>query len=369
MRRPPNLIKSTPAPKPESALPLRGAAMNYLELYGLSKPPFGDGPQTRGYILFGSHRRAFELLIDHVVNADGVILLQGEAGIGKTATLRSVAEFAVESGLHAITISRPPNDRIDLTMLLSALQGQPATDQTTTGDAAARFLAPPPKVLLIDDLDLVPADCLRVLGSLSRRMPNDSPGPVIVLTSTAGVTTDANRPDLSQFFGVARNIVRLPRLNPTDMRQYIERSLWIAGGTTRRLITDDAMKLIIARAAGVPGLADRLMEAALTAGFARGDALITAKTIAAAVGPVTPPPRHRPQRESTVAERAMQVAAIGLLVLGASVFLYKGLRGQAISRSSVSSPTVASPLVQTNRQPASPADPRAADLLKKLPTH
>jgi hypothetical protein len=139
--------------------------------------------------------------------------------------------------------------------------------------------------------------------------------------------SDAVRPELSQLASLAVNVVRLPPLGAAEIRQYIERSLWVAGGTTRRLIASDAMKLLVARSSGVPGITNRLMEAVLTAGFARGDMMINAKTVNAAMGPTAPrpPPRHRSPQPSGTPARAMQVAAVGLLVLGASAFLYRGL--------------------------------------------
>ena len=128
---------------------------------------------------------------------------------------------------------------------------------------------------------------------------------------------------------LASNTIRLSRLGPAEVRQYIERSLWVAGGTTRRLITPDAMKILTVRSGGLPGTVNRMMEAVFTAGFGRGDAMITAKTVAAAMGPATPRPRPvpRPIEPTSVAARATQIVAIGLLVTGVAVFLYKGMSG------------------------------------------
>jgi TPR repeat protein len=67
------------------------------------------------------------------------------------------------------------------------------------------------------------------------------------------------------------------------------------------------------------------MEAALTAGFARGDTMITAKTVAAATGPTAPRPQYREPRPPGMAGRVMQIVAAGLLVAGAAAFLYRGL--------------------------------------------
>jgi type II secretory pathway predicted ATPase ExeA len=383
MRRPPNLMKTPLAPDPAPAPAEPGPPTNYLDLYGLSKPPFAEAAGKGEYILFGSHRRPFELLIEHVVNGSGVILLQGEEGIGKTETLRSIADVAADSGLQTILISRPPNDRINLAQFVAALEGQPAANETAAGDVLACFLQPPRKVLLVDDIDLMPQDCMKLLLSLAQHIPTEPGGPAIVLTSLIDPIFDANRPDLAQLLSLARNTVRLLRLGPAEIRQYIERSLWISGGTTRRLISSDAMKLLVARSGGVPRVTNRLMEAVLTAGFARGDSMITAKTVTAATGRTAPRPRRRINPPSGPAGRAMPIIAFGLLAVGASVFLYKGLNGQFDRHSPVPSkpvvqaspptpPAIVTPQAQPQPeqpQPAKPAQPLPPELLAALMKH
>jgi type II secretory pathway predicted ATPase ExeA len=324
MRRPSNLLKTLAVPVktlavPEAASAEPGPPTNYLDLYGLSKHPFGGSAESAGYILFGSHRRAFEMLVDHMVNGSGLVVLSGEEGSGKTETLRAAAAVAGESGIHTIIISRPGNGRITLDRLLAALEGPPEL-----------FHQSGRKALLADDIELMPNDCIALLLSLVRSKP-ETGGCAIVLSRSAAETT---RPDVGELAGLAANTIRLSRLGPAEVRQYIERSLWVAGGTTRRLLTPDAMKLLTVRSGGLPGSINRMMEAVFTAGFARGDTMITAKTVSAVMGP--PAPRSRPRPDPTVrtrdptgvASHAVQITAGCLFVIGASVFLYKGLTGE-----------------------------------------
>jgi hypothetical protein len=158
------------------------------------------------------------------------------------------------------------------------------------------------------------------------------------------------------------------RLDISEVRQYIERSLWVAGGTTRRLLTPEAIKLITARSDGLPGKVNRLMEAVLTAGFARGDVMITVKTVDSVIG--SPPPRQRPRRVkrelSPFTERVLQIVAAGVLVMGVTAFLYKGLTG--LSESSLSVPRQPVGVAQTQPEqprPAKPADKSASSASAK----
>ena len=56
MRRPSNLMADKPAAQPIAKPAGPAPPTTYVDLYGLSKPPF-DG--TAAYILFNAHRRAF----------------------------------------------------------------------------------------------------------------------------------------------------------------------------------------------------------------------------------------------------------------------------------------------------------------------
>ncbi len=306
--------------------------------------------KVTGFILFGSHRRGFELLVEHMVNGSGLVLLAGLEGIGKTQTLRSAAAVAAESGLRTILLARSPESRISLDQLVEALDGQPEN-----------FHLPPRKALLVDDVERLPLDCVRLLLSLVRATPEDATGSAIVLTRSIA---DPARPDVAELVGLATNTIRLPPLGPDEIRQYIERSLWAAGGTTRRLLAPDVMKLITMRSGGVPGTVNRLMDAVLTAGFARGDAMITARTASAALDPTATRsrPRYRPSEPSGQTALLIQMFAIGLLVAGAAVFLYRGWTGMHEHPA----PEVSSPATTTPTPPEiAPSPPDQAQIPKR----
>jgi type II secretory pathway predicted ATPase ExeA len=347
--------------------------MNYLDLYGLSKPPFGGTRDGNGFILFGSQKRSFELLVGHIVNGSGVVLLQGEEGAGKTEILRAATHVVAESGGHTTLVTRPPDGRTILSQFINALGGPDTSIETTADEAIQRFLSPPRKALLVDDVDLMPEDCVRVLLNLMQAMPSDPGGPAITLSTSAELGTDPNRPDLAELVPLARNTIRIPRLGPAEVQQYIERSLWIAGGTARRLIAPDALKMIIIRSRGVAASVDRLMEAAFTAGFARGDSMITVKTIGAMSGGTPRQPRRRLVELDDLPARAMQLAAAVLLVTGASVFFYRAFNdtpSQPKPAAVAPQPPPPIPLVIPPPSPplpaAKPAETMAPDLMNAL---
>ncbi|HEX2939716.1 MAG TPA: AAA family ATPase [Rhodopila sp.] len=338
MRRPPNLLADKPAAPAAARPPEPAAPKNYVELYGLSKPPFGGAADKASYILFPAHRRAFELVVDHLLKGHGAVLVVGDEGIGKTEMLRAAANVAETPEQPVLRLFRRKDSRLSQAEFVETLAGKP---NATREDAVQAALGPPRKAIVIDEFDLLPADCLHDLRTLMEA--EDGPGLVLTVSSAP------RRPEVTAMLGLMRNTIRLIPISPAEAGQFIERSLWIAGGTTRRLIEPDAMRAIISRSGGMPGAIGRMMEAALTAGFARGDAMITTRTVTAAIGARAPRQRLPEPTRDGVAGRALQIVSVGLFLVGLSVFIYKAMQ---------SPPPPAHPTVAAAPQ-AAPATPAA----------
>lgn len=309
-----------------------GTPTNYLDLYGLSKSPFGEPDSDDGYILFNSHKRTFELLVGHFVNGHGLIVLGGAEGAGKSRMLAAAGNLAGESGLRIVKLPAPALGLIDAPRLAAAIQAaanSEGADVTDLEAAIRSFLEPPRAVLVIDDIDRLTADGVAALITIVQRS-TDGPGVVVATTGNL-----RNNPGHLELARLARAELSVTHLGPAEVRQYIERSLWIAGGTTRRLIAPDALRLIVARSNGLPGSINRLMETIFTTGFARGESLVTAKTVAATLAPSEGRKRTRqPGRAGTV----VQAVAASLLVAGTVAFLYRGFSDVSVPARRPTSP-------------------------------
>jgi type II secretory pathway predicted ATPase ExeA len=323
MRRPSNLMADAPAPQAATRPAEPAVPTNYVELYGLSRPPFAGAGDGRGYILFNSHRRAFELIVDHLLRGEGPILLVGEEGIGKTEMLRAAADTAAEAGVEMARLFRPPERRLLEEEVATALGG--SEPEAVRRHMVNPKVGPARRAAVIDDVDLLPAACMPILRALME--PRDEPAPALVLTASNGL----RRPDMAQLLAWQRNTVRLAPLGSSEVGQYIERCLWLAGGTTRRLIEPEAIRMVAAQAGGVPGTINRLMDAVLTTGFVRGDTMISTRTVVAAIGPtrVRPAWGRAPERKSGdgVLRRVVEIASIMLFLTGLALFAYRAVEG------------------------------------------
>jgi TPR repeat protein len=102
------------------------------------------------------------------------------------------------------------------------------------------------------------------------------------------------------------------------------------------------------------------MEAAFTAGFARGDASITARTIAATTGPTRQLLDPAVPAQPGFAARLVPLLAIAVLAAGIAAFLYKGLSQHGQSERADAPPAqAATPVPMPAPPPAIPPPPPA----------
>ena len=358
MHRQSNLLADAPTSQAITRQPEPAPPTSYVDLYGLSKRPFGGQAERSAYILFNSHRRAFELLVNHMLNGSGAVLLTGDDGIGKTEMLRAAVDMAEGNGLHVIRLFRPPDGRLSRSELMTALTG----DASATPDDIMRAVRiDHRKPVVIDDFDLLPSECLMVLRPL---MDLREGGPALILSGASGI----RRPEVVPLLNLLRNTIRLIPLSPAECRQFIERSLWIAGGTTRRLIESDAIRVIVAESGGTPGRVGRLMEAALTAGFGRGDNMITTRTVSSAIGSSSRRRHWRTRAADHVVGRTAAMISLGLFLAGAGLFAYEAWHGSASPPAAA--PALPQPAVDPGKatapQQPQQASPLSPDLIATL---
>lgn len=337
MRRPSNLLADRPASSPPSQPAPDPSRGSYVDLYGLSQPPFGSKRTPSGYILLNAHRRVFEMLVEHALHGAGPVLLTGEDGSGKTEMLKAVAAVAEGSDIQVTRLFRSGSHKLSEAECERALN--------------TRVDPPRRHILVVDDFDLLPQPSLDALVRLF-----DSDTPAMLLSASAG----HNRQDIAAFSARMRNSLRLIPITPAEARQFIERSLWMAGGTTRRLMEAEAIRIIIARANGNPGAICRMMEATLTAGFARGDAMISPRTVQAAIGAAPVPARHAPARPrpAGVGRWAIQILSFALFLAGAGLFAYRAMLGEPAAPPAPSPATApATAPASSSQQTARPSTP------------
>jgi tetratricopeptide (TPR) repeat protein len=122
--------------------------------------------------------------------AGGLVLLVGPAGIGKTSVLTQVASRAENAGWNAAHIRGPDGD--PWRPLAGQIPGAelPAPgDATSTAVRVANRISGDPWVLLVDDLDQMPALGMEALVALVERRVMMEGEPLLIVASLAQTST------------------------------------------------------------------------------------------------------------------------------------------------------------------------------------
>ncbi len=268
-----------PPPSPSVGEPL------YEAFYGLREQPFALTTDPRFLYLSASHRIAFDELLTGLRRREGLLLLTGETGTGKTTLVRAVIDALGHRTFSALILNPYMSDAEVLRVILrdfslvsrdeirrGAFANADVPQLLDTLESFLRSLLPLNSyaVLIIDEAQsLQPKvlDQIRMLGSFEQdgqRLLQ------IVLSGQPSLTkTIATEPMRALNDRISRRVV-LTALEGDEVNAYIRHRLAIAGGRDAVSFQPDAVSLIAKLSHGLPRrvnlLCDRTLEEGRVAG-------------------------------------------------------------------------------------------------------
>ena len=304
-----------PPPSPESFNePL------YEAFYGLREQPFSLTTDPRFLYLSQQHRRAFDELLTGLRRHEGLLLLTGDTGTGKTTLCRAVIDALGHRTFSALILNPYMNDAEVLRTILrdfglvtredirkGAFEHADVPQLLDTLDSFLRSLVPLNSyaVVIIDEAQsLSPKvlDQIRVLGSMEqdgRRLLQ------IVLVGQPALIDTLRSDSMRALADRVSRRSALDPLPPTDVNAYVAHRLQIAGGQDLVKFDTDALARIADLSDGLPRRINLLCDRALELGRVAGVTTIGAPLIAQAAkaiagklewtpAPVPPTPRAQP---------------------------------------------------------------------------
>ncbi len=269
----------------------------YEAFYGLREQPFSLATDPRFLYLSPSHRLAFDELLTGLRRHEGLLLLTGDTGTGKTTLCRAVIDSLGHRSFSALILNPYMSDAEVLRTILRDF-GLVTRDEIRTGafahadvpqlldtlEAFLRSLVPLNSyaVVIIDEAQsLSPRvlDQIRVLGSMEldgRRLLE------IVLVGQPALI-DTLRGDAMRALAdrISRRI-SLGSLPERDVDAYVRHRLAIAGGKDAVAFDADAIARITDVSDGLPRRINLLCDRALELGRVAGVTTITAEMISKA---------------------------------------------------------------------------------------
>lgn len=245
----------------------------YESHFGLCHRPFRPIPDNESYYPATSHEQALARVLGELRDEEGLALLTGEPGTGKTLLGYCLLDRIGEEAETAFLLNSHFRDAhgllqailFDLTLPHQGPEHElrlALTDHLIKGYEAGRRT-----VLVIDEaqhLTIEILEELRMLGNLEGRQGKAIQ---VVLLGLPSVGELLGQGALASFQQRLATRVGLLPLDYHESADYLVHRLRWAGGKPERIITDEALEILARGGKGIPRLLNRLAHQALMLAF------------------------------------------------------------------------------------------------------
>jgi len=258
----------------------------YEQYYGLQERPFDLTTNPRFLFLTAKHREALSNLQYGISGRKGITVLIGEAGTGKTTLLRAALVSRRGQNVRYAFISNPTLTRDEFFESLAngfGLGAEAAASKTRflielQRTATERHASGGITTLIVDEAQSLSLELLeevRLLANIETASEKLLP---VILVGQPELADRLNQPSHRQLKQRIALRCSLPALDRQETAAYVVARLQKAGAT-RELFTREAVKLIHARARGIPRIISVICDNALVSGFAAEKPIVDAEII------------------------------------------------------------------------------------------
>lgn len=324
----------------ETLSPPSREAPQYEEFYGFVQSPFTLAPDPRFLYLSHSHEAALQQVMKAITRKDGIVVLTGDIGTGKTTLCRAVLErldmkcftslllnpfLSVEEMFREIlldfgVVSREPvrSGRIVLATkheLMTTLREFLVSLMPIGGSG----------VLIIDEAQHLSPEVLGELRVLSNLEANDSTLLQMMLVGQANLLDVLGSRDVRQLDQRVSVRATLSPLTRPDVEAYIGHRLSIAHGSSSIGFDGPAVDAVFDATRGVPRAINVLCDRSLTIGAGFGLRTITADVVTEAATALGLRARRGYLRDPNDHSWRWAALAAALIALIAALFLFAPL--------------------------------------------
>ena len=243
-----------------------------LNFFHLKHYPFSDPPEALFFFLSTSHRKVLDTILQSVETQQGLVVVLGEQGMGKTTLLQTAARILTQQGQKVLSLLKPPvSFPLLLQTLVRDLGGDASTDAVPELRTRLEYivladrLAGRSVVVLIDNAHYLPLETLEPFLLLNEQEFPAGKGPLlqVVLFGKPPLAKALQTPECQH---LQRRITTLAPLTKKESIAYIEQRLAKVATRHTPLFTPWALRRIVKVAKGEPQLLNILCTDALQAG-------------------------------------------------------------------------------------------------------
>ena len=255
----------------------------YLNHFGLRAAPFSITPDP-GFFFEGGDRGAFITgLLHAALQAEGIVLVIGEVGSGKTLMTRLLLA-RLPDHIDTVYLPNPAFSRDEIMQVIARDLGistaRPGVSlETLQQELINRHAQGRQVVVLIDEAHAMPADSIEEVRRLSNLETDDRKLVQLILCGQPELDTLLSKPSLRQVRDRVVYRLMLGNLSRNESSRYLTHRLSIAGWRGGRLFSALGEWLLLFDAGGRARRLNLVADKALLAAFAAGSKQVSARHV------------------------------------------------------------------------------------------
>jgi type II secretory pathway predicted ATPase ExeA len=256
----------------------------YETHFGLRERPFRPTPDTGCYYPATSHEQTLARLLQALADDEGLALLTGEPGTGKTLLCHCLLERLGPGVASAFVTNSHTGGRAGLLQAVLYDLGQPYEERseqelrlTLTEFLLQNYAAGRRAVLIMDEAQNLSAELLEELRLLANLEGRRARAFQVVLVGQPALLETLRRPQLRPLAQRLAVRTRLAPLGVEEAADYLLHQLRASGGRPEAILTEEALEVLARASRGVPRLLNQAAHQALTLAFTAGAEVVDAE--------------------------------------------------------------------------------------------
>lgn len=256
----------------------------YEKHFGLRQRPFRPTPDCARYYPSTIHEDSLAALQQAIHDEEGLILLTGEPGLGKTLLCHCLLQRIGDSVRSAFLTNSRFGNRLELLQAIAFEmgiahegRGEQSLRLAVTEDLLSHCAAGQPMLLFVDEAHHLNPDVLEELRLLANLEGDGTRALQVVLVAHPEIHRTLEHPALTSLRQRMAVRAQLRPLSETEAADYLLHHLRTATDRPDKLLSQEALELLARGTRGVPRLLSQAAHRALTLAFLAGATMADAE--------------------------------------------------------------------------------------------